>query len=141
NFVSGIILLFDQSLHIGDTVEIGAQKGRVRKISMRSSTLLTNEGAEVIIPNGSILSQTLINWSLNENYIRVDLSYNVERMTSDIREGILSIIKDCPDVAAGKEPEILTNAITSTSTQVKIYFWVDDVRQRERARSDLYEAI
>lgn len=141
NFVSGIILLFDQSLHIGDTVEIGPQKGRVRKISMRSSTLLTNEGAEVIIPNGTILSQTLINWSLNENYIRVELSYNVERMTADIRQQILEIIKECPEVVKEKEPQLLTNAITSTSTQVKIYFWVDDVRQREKARSDLYEAV
>lgn len=141
NFVSGIILLFDQSLHIGDTVEIGPQKGRVRKISMRSSTLLTNEGAEVIIPNGTILSQTLVNWSLNENYIRVELSYNVERMTSDIRAQIMKILKDCPEVVSEKEPEILTNAITSTSTQVKIYFWVDDVMQREKARSDLYETI
>src|SRR6185437_14929134 len=113
NFVSGIILIFDQTLHIGDTVEIGDKKGRVRQISMRSSTLLTPEGAEVIIPNGYILSQNFVNWSLNENYIRVDLAYTVEKMTSDIREGILKIIKDSPEVVKEKEPEILISTITS----------------------------
>lgn len=141
NFVSGIILIFDQTIHIGDTVEIGPQKGRVRQISMRSSTLLTPEGAEVIIPNGSILSQTFVNWSLNENYIRVELSYNVEKMTADIREGILKIIKSSPEVVKEKEPEILINTITSTSTQVKIYFWVADVTEREQAKSEVYTAV
>ena len=141
NFVSGIILIFDRTLHIGDTVEIGDKKGRVRQISMRSSTLLTPEGAEVIIPNGYILSQNFVNWSLNENYIRVDLSYTVEKMTSDIREGILKIIKSSPEVVGGKEPEILISTITSQSTQLKIYFWCEDVTKREQARSEVNTAV
>lgn len=141
NFVSGIILIFDRTLHIGDTVEIGDKKGRVRQISMRSSTLLTPEGAEVIIPNGFILSQNFVNWSLNENYIRVDLAYTVEKMTSDIREGILKIVKSSPEVVAGKEPEILISTITSQSTQLKIYFWCEDVTKREQARSEVNTAV
>lgn len=141
NFVSGIILIFDRTLHIGDTVEIGDKKGRVRQISMRSSTLLTPDGAEVIIPNGSILSQNFVNWSLNENYIRVELTYNVEKMTPDIRDGIVNIIKSSPEVVKEKEPEILINTITSQSTQLKIYFWVENVTQREQAKSEVYTAV
>jgi potassium efflux system protein len=52
NFVSGIILIFDRPLQIGDVVEVGDKSGRVREIGLRSSTLLTQNGAEVIIPNG-----------------------------------------------------------------------------------------
>lgn len=141
NFVSGIILIFDRTLHIGDTVEIGDKKGRVKQISMRSSTLLTPEGAEVIIPNGTILSNNFTNWSLNENYIRVDLTFNVDKASKDIQEAILNIVKSSPDVVSEKEPEILTNTITATSTQLRIYFWCEDVTKREIARSEVYTAI
>jgi small-conductance mechanosensitive channel len=141
NFVSGIILIFDRTLHIGDSVEIGDKKGRVRQISMRSSTLLTADGAEVIIPNGTILSNNFVNWSLNENYIRVDLTFNVDKISKDIREALLNIIKSSPHVIKEKEPEILTNTITLQSTQLKIYFWCEDVTQRELARSEVYTAI
>ena len=141
NFVSGIILIFDRTLHIGDTVEIGDKKGRVKQISMRSSTLLTAEGAEVIIPNGNILSKDFVNWSLNENYIRVDLTFNVSKVTKEIREQILKIIKSSPHVVAEKEPEILINTVTSQSTQLKIYFWCEDVTERELAQSEVSSAV
>lgn len=141
NFVSGIILIFDRTIHIGDSVEVGDKKGRVRKISMRSSTLLTAEGAEVIIPNGTILSTTFVNWSLNENYIRVELTFTVDKISKDLREGIMKIIKSSPNVVAEKEPEILINTVTSQSTQLKIYFWCEDFTQRELARSEVYTAI
>ncbi|MEO6905730.1 MAG: mechanosensitive ion channel domain-containing protein [Ginsengibacter sp.] len=141
NFVSGIILIFDRTIHIGDSVEVGDKKGRVRKISMRSSTLLTAEGAEVIIPNGTILSTTFVNWSLNENYIRVELTFTVDKISKDIREGITKIIKSSPNVVAEKDPEILINTVTSQSTQLKIYFWCEDFTQRELARSEVYTAI
>ena len=141
NFVSGIILIFDRTIHIGDSVEVGDKKGRVRKISMRSSTLLTAEGAEVIIPNGTILSTTFVNWSLNENFIRVELTFTVDKISKDIREGITKIIKSSPHVVAEKDPEILINTVTSQSTQLKIYFWCEDFTQRELARSEVYSAI
>ncbi|MEO8721293.1 MAG: mechanosensitive ion channel domain-containing protein [Ginsengibacter sp.] len=141
NFVSGIILIFDRTLHIGDTVEIGDKKGRVRQIGMRSSTILTQEGAEVIIPNGMILSNNFVNWSLNENYIRIDLTFTVDKISKDIRETISKIIKSSPYVVDGKEPEVLINTVTSQSTQLKIYFWCEDVTRREQARSEVYTEI
>ncbi|MGN6532107.1 MAG: mechanosensitive ion channel family protein, partial [Ginsengibacter sp.] len=141
NFVSGIILIFDRTLHIGDTVEIGPNKGRVKQISMRSSTLLTPDGAEVIIPNGSILSNTFVNWSLNENYIRVDLTFTVDKTSKEMRQEILQIMKTLPDVVKEKEPEIFINTVTSENTQLKVYFWCEDVTKREMARSEVYTAV
>lgn len=67
NFVSGIIIIFDRPIRLGDTVEVGGKKGRVKEISIRSSTILTDEGAEVIIPNGDVLSHNIINWTLSNN--------------------------------------------------------------------------
>jgi potassium-dependent mechanosensitive channel len=67
NFVSGIILIFDGSLQIGDEIEVSGQAGKVKEIGLRASTLNTADGAEVIIPNGTILSQDIINWTFSNN--------------------------------------------------------------------------
>ncbi len=143
NFVSGIILIFDRTLRIGDTVEIGDKKGRVKQISLRSSTLLTQEGAEVIIPNGEILSKNFVNWSLGNNFIRVDVSFTVDKMvdSEDIRNAIMETINQNQELLAQKEPEIFNNTITSESTKLIVYFWCRDVRKRDEARSKVYAAI
>jgi potassium efflux system protein len=143
NFVSGIILIFDRTLRIGDTVEIGDRKGRVKEISVRSSTLLTPEGAEVIIPNGDILSHNIVNWTLSNNNIRIELSFTVDKLVSsdDMRKSIIDILHASPEVLTQKEPEVFINAITSQSTQLKIYFWCRDVTKTELARSEVYAAI
>jgi len=60
-------------------VEIGDKKGRVKEIGVRSSTLLTAEGAEVIIPNGDVLSHNIVNWTLSNNHIRIELSFVVNK--------------------------------------------------------------
>jgi len=143
NFVSGIILIFDRTLRIGDTVEIGDKKGRVKEISVRSSTLLTPDGAEVIIPNGDILSHNIVNWTLSNNNIRIELSFTVDKLilAEEIRPDITGILKSFPEVLAQKEPEIFINNITSQSTQLKIYFWCKDVTKTELARSEVYSSF
>lgn len=143
NFVSGIILIFDRTLRIGDTVEIGDRKGRVKEISVRSSTLLTPEGAEVIIPNGDILSHNIVNWTLSNNNIRIEVSFTVDKLvlTEDMRKAIIEIIQSSPQVLSQKEPEVFINTITSQSTQLKIYFWCKDVTKTEMARSEVYASI
>ncbi len=143
NFVSGIILIFDRPLRIGDTVEIGDKKGRVKEISVRSSTLLTAEGAEVIIPNGDILSHNIVNWTLSNNYIRADVSFMVERLIidDDTKVAIKEIIHSMPEVLSQKGAEIFINAVTANSTEMKIYFWCKDVTKTERVRSEVYTSI
>ncbi len=143
NFVSGIILIFDRTMRIGDTVEVGDKKGRVKEISMRSSTLLTPEGAEVIIPNGDILSHNFVNWSLSNNYRRMDITFSVDQLaiTDDYQMAITDIIKSSPDVLATKEPELFIDAITSASTQLKAYFWCKDVTKAEQVRSEVYASV
>ena len=143
NFVSGIILIFDRTLRIGDVVEIGDKKGRVKEISVRSSTLLTPDGAEVIIPNGSILSNNIVNWTLSNNNIRLELTFEVDKLmlSESARQEIMKIIHSSPHVQPQKEPEIFINNITSQSTQLKIYFWCKDVTKSEVARSEIYTLI
>jgi potassium efflux system protein len=143
NFVSGIILIFDRTLRIGDVVEIGDRKGRVKEISVRSSTLLTPEGAEVVIPNGSILANNIVNWTLSNNNFRIGLSFTIDKLvlTDEIRQQIKKIIEASQHTLPQKEPEIFIDSITSQSMVLKIYFWCKDITKNEIARSDVYTSV
>ncbi len=143
NFVSGIILIFDRPLRIGDTVEIGDKKGRVKEISVRSSTLLTPEGAEVIIPNGDILSHNIVNWTLSDNNIRANVSFMIQELIidDDKKQEIKEMIRSLPGIVETKSAEILFNSFTAKSIEMKIFFWCKDVTKTEQLRSDVYSAV
>ena len=77
NFVSGLILQFERPIHIGDVLEIDGTTGKVTRIGIRSSTVKTFQGAEVIIPNANFISGKVINWTLSESLRRVELPVGV----------------------------------------------------------------
>ncbi len=137
NFVSGIILIFDKTIRIGDVVELSNKKGRVKEIGVRASTLLSDEGAEIIIPNGSILSNNIINWTLSNNQMRVDISltiakpFNSTEVVSQIRE----IITQNDNVFINKEPVILISPVNKLNSNVKIYFWCKNISSADLTRS------
>jgi len=77
NFVSGLILLFERPIQVGDTVQIGDLVGVVNRIGIRSSTVRTGQGSEVIVPNGTLISERVTNWTLSDQMRRIDLSVGV----------------------------------------------------------------
>jgi len=143
NFVSGIILIFDRPLRIGDTVEVGDKKGRVKEISIRSSTLLTPDGAEVIIPNGDLLSHNIVNWTLSNNHIRVELPVTVEGLPDPelIKKGFAEILKDNPDVLMQRQPEVLFTYLKGKTVQLTFSFWCKDVSKLDVTKSDVSKAV
>ncbi|TCV12870.1 mechanosensitive ion channel-like protein [Sphingobacterium alimentarium] len=79
NFVSGIILVFDKPFRVGDQIELADKKGRVKEIGIRASILQTGDGANVIIPNGDLLSGRVVNWTLSHEYSKVSFTILVDR--------------------------------------------------------------
>jgi len=143
NFVSGIILIFDRPLRIGDTVEIADKKGRVKEISIRSSTLLTEDGAEVIIPNGDVLSHNIVNWTLSNNHIRVALSFTIDKINNfgELQSEIREIVKANQHALPRREPEILMENINSKVIGIKVYFWCKDIQLSSLASGEVRTAI
>jgi potassium-dependent mechanosensitive channel len=132
NFVSGVILIFDRPLRIGDTVDIGDKRGRVKEIGIRSSTLLTEDGAEVIIPNGDVLSHNIINWTLSNNHVRQSISFTIAKSVGkDVigEDEIKQIILKNANVINQKEPEIMIDTASSKNIELKIFFWIRDFNQ------------
>jgi small-conductance mechanosensitive channel len=126
NFVSGIILIFDGSLKIGDEIEISGQSGKVKEIGLRASTISTSDGAEVIIPNGNILSQNIVNWTFTNDQKRVMIWFVLSGKELDaniINEVINDTIAKIPDVITQKKPVIIYTRVTPQSCTITVRFW------------------
>lgn len=126
NFVSGIILIFDGSLQIGDVIEVSGQSGKVKEIGLRASTLSTSDGAEVIIPNGSILSQNIVNWTFSNDQRRVmiDITLTGDELDANvISELINATVDNIPNVIPKKKPVILFTQVQQRSCRLTVRFW------------------
>jgi small-conductance mechanosensitive channel len=147
NFVSGIILIFDKTIRIGDVVELSNKKGRVKEIGVRASTLLSDEGAEIIIPNGSILSNNIINWTLSNNQMRIDIALTIAKPfnSSEVVTQIREIITQNDNVFVNKEPVIMISPVSKLNSSIKIYFWCKNISTADLTRSiiiaQIFEAL
>jgi potassium-dependent mechanosensitive channel len=144
NFVSGIILIFDRPVRIGDTVELGDKRGRVKEINIRTSTLLTEDGAEVIIPNGDVLSSRIVNWTLSNNNVRIALSFTIEKPTNPeaLAPGdIKKLILKHPNVLDRKDPEVLVNTVGAKTEELRVYFWIKDITKTAYTTSEIRSSI
>jgi potassium-dependent mechanosensitive channel len=138
NFVSGIILIFDGSLQIGDEIEISGKAGKVKEIGLRASTLSTADGAEVIIPNGNILSQNIVNWTFTNDQKRVTIWFILSGKELDanvIDEVINNTIGDISDLISNKKPVILYTRVTSETCTLNVRFW-STIKNAENVKSE-----
>jgi small-conductance mechanosensitive channel len=143
NFVSGIILIFDRPVRIGDTVEVGDKRGRVKEIGIRSSTLLTDEGAEVIIPNGDVLSNHIVNWTLSNNHVRVALTFTVDKsvQANFDSKALIEVVKKNPNVLDRRDPEVMVTTTGAKTLEVKVYFWVKDIVKTPYTTGDVRTSL
>jgi potassium efflux system protein len=138
--VSGIILIFDRPLKVGDSVEVGSHAGRVKEIGLRSSTLVTTDGADVIIPNGDVLSQHIVNWTLGNTYKRLDFNITItlpEKNEDDVIQQIKEVIKDTDCVLKKREPAVLVESVKDNDFLLKVFFWCEDVYKEEQTKSEV----
>ena len=77
NFVSGVILLFERPIKVGDVIEVGGNVGEVSRIGIRASVIRTADGSEVIVPNGSLISSQVTNWTFSDRKRAVEVSISV----------------------------------------------------------------
>ena len=127
NLVSGVILAFERPVQIGDAIEVGNRYGVIKEIGIRSSKIVTVEGSEVIVPNGDMLSQHIVNWTLSSHYRRVELIVGVAYQT-DLRkaESILQqIINKEKGIQQSPAPAVLAHQFGDSSIDFRLLFWCD----------------
>ena len=139
NLVSGIILAFERPLNEGDIIEVGNYTGIVKQIGIRASTIRTAEGAEVIVPNGNLIANELINWTLTDQQRRAEVLVGVAYGTNP--EQVLQILRDCaqshPEVLKDPEPIAVFTTFGASSLDFRLLFWIPSADRRLVIQSDV----
>lgn len=143
NFVSGIILLLERPIQIGDHVQVGQLMGRVTRIGIRASTVRTYEGSEVIVPNGDLISQQVVNNTLSDRDRRLEVLIGVAYGTDleKARDVIEGAVKGVSMVSSYPSSVVLFNGFGDSSLDFRVLFWVDDFDVGLTARSEVGIAI
>jgi len=152
NFVSGIILMFENSMKVGDYIQIDENtKGEVVDISMRSTVIRTNDNIDLIIPNQTFIQNNVINWTLNDDLVRFRVPFGVEYGTkienvekiilSALEKSHLPYIKKHPkfDVT----PRIVFIEMGDSSLNFELFVWVkgEYARRPRRTKSEFLKMI
>lgn len=144
NFISGLIILFERPIKVGDRIEVGNIQGDVTKVSARATTVNTNDNISIIVPNSEFISQRVINWSHNDRSIRfhvpVGVSYNEDPAT--IKKILLDIANKHPDVLKRPAPDVLFVEYGDSSLNFDLLIWTSTYINRPIIlKSQLYYEI
>ena len=142
NFVSGLILVFEHPVQVGDFVEVGTISGEVSKIGFRASVLRTPDGAEVIIPNGELVGAKFINWSLSDRLRRISIPVSVAYGTDPNRviDILLGTARQHPAVLVEPAPLAIFDRFGDSALNFTLLCW-SFVDKWFLARSELTIAI
>ena len=139
NFVSGLILLFERPVKVGDAVIIDGQWGSINKIGMRSTVVETWDHSEIIVPNSHMISEKVLNWTLSSNVSRITIPVGV-RYGTDLQKviDILNKVGDGhPAVVENPAPSAIFTEFGDNSINFELRVWVDDIKHRLSVISEL----
>ncbi|HEY8516530.1 MAG TPA: mechanosensitive ion channel domain-containing protein [Candidatus Binatia bacterium] len=139
NFVSGLILLFERPIQVGDTVSINNLVGEVRRIGIRSSTVRTTDGAEVIVPNANLIAQPVTNWTLTDKLHRIDVPVRVALGydPDDVIALLRGVVAETPRIAVLPAPEVLFGGFGDSSLDFTVHAWTEQPEKVDAIRSEL----
>ncbi|HET6420486.1 MAG TPA: mechanosensitive ion channel domain-containing protein [Geobacteraceae bacterium] len=143
NFVSGLILLFERPIHVGDIIEFGDLIGEVRRIGMRTSTVHTARGADIIVPNSQLTTERVTNWTLSDRLRRIDLPLGVNygAKPKEVISILESVSASHPEVLKYPAPQGLFVGYGDSSINFELRAWTDQFADWPRIRSELATAV
>lgn len=131
NFMSGLLLLFDHSIRVGDYVEIdGGQHGHIEEIRMRSTIIKSNDNVEIIVPNSAFISQKVVNWTLSDDIKRMHIPFSVA-CNSDVASlstAVFNAAIKLPHVIVDQQPfapQVWLIKLAEYSLDFELVVWVD----------------
>jgi small-conductance mechanosensitive channel len=133
NFISGIIILFESHLKVGDRIEVGNTSGDVVKISTRATTILTNDNIAIIVPNSNFINKEVINWSYNDRVVRFKIPIRVA-FTSDVRlveKLLLEVAEENVNALKNPEPVIRFINFGDSGLNFELRVWTTSLIHRQ----------
>ena len=147
NFVAGLIILFEQPIRLGDTVTVANTSGTVSKIRIRATTITDFNRKELIIPNKEFIIGQLVNWSLSDRLLRLQIPVGVSYGTDSRKvENILySVAKKHPSVVDEPQPRIIFHNLGDSALEFDVRVFIRDLEifpvVRSQVMHDIYEAL
>ncbi|WP_238326490.1 mechanosensitive ion channel domain-containing protein [Pedobacter heparinus] len=143
NLVSGLIIAFEKPVNVGDIVDVDGQGGIVKSIGFRSSVIATWDGANVVMPNGDLLNSHLTNWSLGGNRKRISIQIGIayDADLEQCRQLLTELLNAEQRVSKNPAPVVQYEQFSSSTIDVKIYFWTKHLAEAYATRSALIVAI
>jgi small-conductance mechanosensitive channel len=143
NFVSGIILLFERPIKVGDVIQLGSNEGTVKHIGIRASIVRVMNGAELIVPNGSLISETVTNWTFSDRLRRIDLPVAVAAPAdiTQVLELLRGVVANQPLVLKDPPPRALLISFDKDSANFELRFWTNQPDDWTQIRSELAVAV
>jgi small-conductance mechanosensitive channel len=143
NFISGLILLFERPIKVGDRVTVGETEGEVMAINMRSTTILSLNNIAIIVPNSEFVSSRVTNWSHGDPKIRLDIRVGVS-YSSDLDTVIKSlqeVADEHPDVMKAPAADVLLDGFGDSSWNMRLRVWISNPKRHYVIRSEINCAI
>jgi small-conductance mechanosensitive channel len=144
NFISGLVILAERPIKIGDRIEINKVAGRVAEIHARSTTIVTNDGIAIIVPNSDFIEKPIVNWSHGDPRVRLHAPVSVA-LGSDVPkvcESLLAVARGYAGVLSDPEPSVFLVEFGDNALNFELRVWTVEMSHRPgRFRSDLNFAI
>jgi len=143
NFISGLILLFERPIQIGDRITVGETEGDVQAINMRATLLKSVNNISVIVPNSEFVSSRVINWSHGDSRIRVDIEVGVSynSVLEDVLTALEAVAEDHPQVLKNPKHDVLFKSFGDSSWNLLLRVWINDPQLHPIIRSDINKSI
>jgi small-conductance mechanosensitive channel len=149
NLISGIILLFERPIRIGDIIDVETFSGMVTGIGTRCCQLRRADGVEILIPNSVILQSTVVNWTLSDRHSRQEFLIGISH-GSPIKKAISvvhEVVSAHPDVVKGRAVDVLFHDFAKDALMLRVFYWIDKTIPRtangvpSEMRLAIYEAF
>jgi len=143
NFVSGLILLIERPIKVGDWVVVGTNEGYVKTIRLRATELETFQRASIVIPNSEIVSTAVVNWTHKDRYGRVDVPVGVAYGSDveQVKEILMTCLKENQDIVAWPAPRVLFRRFGDSALEFEARGFLSNIENLYTAQSDLLTAI
>lgn len=139
NFISGIVILLERPIKVGDYIEVGGIGGNVLSISARSTSIRTRENIIVIVPNSKFISENVVNWSHSDPRvrikIRIGISYKSDPETT--KEVLLNLANNHPSVIKSPSPNVRLKEYGDSSINMVLEVWIEDAIKKSEVESDI----
>ncbi|MCF8257901.1 MAG: mechanosensitive ion channel [Flavobacteriales bacterium] len=144
NFISGLIILFERPIKVGDRVEVHGVAGNIVNISARATTIITNDNIAIIVPNAQFINEEVINWSHNDKLVRFNIPVGVsyKEDPARIRSMLLEVAAACEGVESHPAPDVLFEKYGESSLDFVLRVWSTDYSYVPQIlKSKLYYAM